>query len=426
MIVPSIWWENSPLVIQEAFHARPPGDLQRHRRDGREGDRRVNGLHFRAGDPTSLAATMRRAATEPDLWERLRGGIRPVYRHGRARAALPRSTRSCSTTARPPMSAEPRTAPRRAPRPPAIANGAASAGHIEALTLLGGSCALALTAGLPVAAGGLRGWLLDGERRRRLAVDRRSPSRRTARPRSLLLGGGRRPLRAPVTERPVETGAGASIEPASVAQAMSRPTDFGKRRCARSTPTCAHSCLSAPSPRAARSAGMLADAARRAGGAARRARERLPARRRRRRRRRAPAHVDGFWRWTTRRSRSRAGRYDGGRQLSVAAAVSPGGRARRAAGRRLPPQPAGHRQALRRSPATRAARPHRVLRAARAEPPSRTAGCSRCERAGGEALEVEVPPAIARPAPLRATILGDIEHDARRRRAAAATRRIPR
>ena len=36
VVVPSIWWENSPLVIQEAFH-RPAGDLQRHRRDGGEG-----------------------------------------------------------------------------------------------------------------------------------------------------------------------------------------------------------------------------------------------------------------------------------------------------------------------------------------------------------------------------------------------------
>jgi len=80
VIIPSIWWENSPLVIQEAFHFGRPviasdigGMAEKVTND-------VDGLHFRANDPTSLAATMRRAATEPGLWDRLRGGIRPVYR----------------------------------------------------------------------------------------------------------------------------------------------------------------------------------------------------------------------------------------------------------------------------------------------------------------------------------------------------------
>lgn len=80
VIIPSIWWENSPLVIQEAFHFGRPviasdiGGMAEKVTDG------VDGLHFRANDPTSLAATMRRAATEPGLWERLHGGVRPVYR----------------------------------------------------------------------------------------------------------------------------------------------------------------------------------------------------------------------------------------------------------------------------------------------------------------------------------------------------------
>jgi glycosyltransferase involved in cell wall biosynthesis len=79
VIVPSIWWENSPLVIQEAFHFGRPvicsdiGGMAEKVRDG------IDGLHFRANDPTSLAAVMIRAAEEPGLWERLRGGIRPVY-----------------------------------------------------------------------------------------------------------------------------------------------------------------------------------------------------------------------------------------------------------------------------------------------------------------------------------------------------------
>jgi glycosyltransferase involved in cell wall biosynthesis len=79
VIVPSIWWENSPLVIQEAFmHGRPVicsdiGGMAEKVADG------VNGLHFRAGDAASLADVVARAATTPGLWERLARGIPFVY-----------------------------------------------------------------------------------------------------------------------------------------------------------------------------------------------------------------------------------------------------------------------------------------------------------------------------------------------------------
>jgi glycosyltransferase involved in cell wall biosynthesis len=79
VVVPSIWWENSPLVIQEAFlHGRPVicsdiGGMAEKVADG------VNGLHFRAGSATSLADTLRRAVTTPGLWERLRSGVPAVY-----------------------------------------------------------------------------------------------------------------------------------------------------------------------------------------------------------------------------------------------------------------------------------------------------------------------------------------------------------
>lgn len=78
VVVPSIWWENAPLVIQEAFlHRRPVicsdiGGMAEAVRDGQDG------LHFRVGDPVDLARTMRRAIDEPGLWERLSGGIAPV------------------------------------------------------------------------------------------------------------------------------------------------------------------------------------------------------------------------------------------------------------------------------------------------------------------------------------------------------------
>ena len=79
VVIPSTWWENSPLVIQEAFaHGRPViasdiGGMAEKVTDG------VDGLHFRAGDPDSLASTIRAAVGTPGLWERLNGGIRSPY-----------------------------------------------------------------------------------------------------------------------------------------------------------------------------------------------------------------------------------------------------------------------------------------------------------------------------------------------------------
>ena len=84
VVIPSIWWENSPLVIQEAFaHGRPVicsdiGGMAEKVTDG------VDGLHFRAGDPQSLADTIERAIGTPGLWDRLRAGIgevHPLARH---------------------------------------------------------------------------------------------------------------------------------------------------------------------------------------------------------------------------------------------------------------------------------------------------------------------------------------------------------
>jgi glycosyltransferase involved in cell wall biosynthesis len=79
VVVPSIWWENSPLVIQEAFFHRRPiicsdvGGMAEKVRDG------VDGLHFRVGDAFSLARTIERGTTNPRLWRSLRDGIREPY-----------------------------------------------------------------------------------------------------------------------------------------------------------------------------------------------------------------------------------------------------------------------------------------------------------------------------------------------------------
>ena len=80
VVVPSIWWENAPLVILEAFQHRRPvicsgvGGMAEMVRDG------VDGLHVPPGDARSLADAMRNAAEEPGLWDRLVANIRPPRR----------------------------------------------------------------------------------------------------------------------------------------------------------------------------------------------------------------------------------------------------------------------------------------------------------------------------------------------------------
>jgi glycosyltransferase involved in cell wall biosynthesis len=72
VVMPSIWWENSPVVIQEAFlHGRPLivsdiGGMAEKVRNG------IDGLHFRAGSPEDLADRMTEALTDTGLWQRLR------------------------------------------------------------------------------------------------------------------------------------------------------------------------------------------------------------------------------------------------------------------------------------------------------------------------------------------------------------------
>jgi glycosyltransferase involved in cell wall biosynthesis len=79
VVVPSIWWENSPLVIQEAFaHRRPVicsniGGMAEKDRWGRDG------FHFQVNDPFELASLMVRLAADVDVWERFQKFIqRPL------------------------------------------------------------------------------------------------------------------------------------------------------------------------------------------------------------------------------------------------------------------------------------------------------------------------------------------------------------
>jgi glycosyltransferase involved in cell wall biosynthesis len=77
VVMPSLWFENAPLVLLEAARHRRPvicsgiggmAELVEH--DG-------TGLHAPAGDAEALAETMAEAATTPGLWQRLAERIAP-------------------------------------------------------------------------------------------------------------------------------------------------------------------------------------------------------------------------------------------------------------------------------------------------------------------------------------------------------------
>lgn len=78
LIVPSLWYENSPITIHEAFLTRTPvvasgiGGMAEYVRDG------VDGLHFAPGDDQDLARVLRRFVDEPDLVLRLSRDFPPI------------------------------------------------------------------------------------------------------------------------------------------------------------------------------------------------------------------------------------------------------------------------------------------------------------------------------------------------------------
>lgn len=71
LVVPSVWFENSPITIHEAFLTHTPvvtsdiGGMAEFVRDG------VDGLHFKVGDELDLAKQLRRFVDEPGLVEEL-------------------------------------------------------------------------------------------------------------------------------------------------------------------------------------------------------------------------------------------------------------------------------------------------------------------------------------------------------------------
>jgi glycosyltransferase involved in cell wall biosynthesis len=78
LVVPSLWYENAPLVIYESLAAKTPvivtdlGGMSEAVHHG------VNGLLFKRGDANDLARQLRRIIEEPDLLENLGSNITPV------------------------------------------------------------------------------------------------------------------------------------------------------------------------------------------------------------------------------------------------------------------------------------------------------------------------------------------------------------
>ncbi len=117
LVVPSVWIENAPFIIREAFARGLPviasrlGGMADMVRD------EVDGLLFDAGDARSLAAALKRLIDDPSLRARLRGGIRPVctidedaaHLHARyvALDSVPRERRQSHAAAVPPQSSRP-------------------------------------------------------------------------------------------------------------------------------------------------------------------------------------------------------------------------------------------------------------------------------------------------------------------------------
>jgi glycosyltransferase involved in cell wall biosynthesis len=78
VVVPSTWFEVSPLVILEAFARGVPVVASRHTNLASLVRDEYDGLLFTPGDATDLARHLRRLLDEPGLHRRLTEGIRPV------------------------------------------------------------------------------------------------------------------------------------------------------------------------------------------------------------------------------------------------------------------------------------------------------------------------------------------------------------
>jgi glycosyltransferase involved in cell wall biosynthesis len=101
IVVPSIWWENSPVVIEEALIAGRPiicsniGGMAEKVEDGKFG------VHFEVGNAADLSATIARCCGNAELWRKLAAGRRRpagpdevAARHGKVYAAAAAARRA--------------------------------------------------------------------------------------------------------------------------------------------------------------------------------------------------------------------------------------------------------------------------------------------------------------------------------------------
>jgi glycosyltransferase involved in cell wall biosynthesis len=75
VVVPSLWWENAPLVINEAFSQGRPvlcsniGGMAESVRNG------IDGVHVPAGDRNAWSDAFQRLGGNDKLWQQLSNGI---------------------------------------------------------------------------------------------------------------------------------------------------------------------------------------------------------------------------------------------------------------------------------------------------------------------------------------------------------------
>jgi glycosyltransferase involved in cell wall biosynthesis len=76
-VVPSIWWENSPLVLAEALMFRKPVICSNVGSMAERVSHGLNGLNFEMGDAAALARVLKQAASEEGIWDRFVAALPP-------------------------------------------------------------------------------------------------------------------------------------------------------------------------------------------------------------------------------------------------------------------------------------------------------------------------------------------------------------
>lgn len=100
LVVPSLWYENSPLVIQEAFGLGVPVVASRLGALPEKVEDRKTGRLFIPGDSADLARVLRELIEDPQQLRALRGNIRPapsIEEHAERLAKIYRSLLGTST-----------------------------------------------------------------------------------------------------------------------------------------------------------------------------------------------------------------------------------------------------------------------------------------------------------------------------------------